>query len=75
MSVLALPPTLRGGFVADRPGAEARSLARGDAKKVVGRLRLTKQIRLMHDEGYIEVNARQQRVRSLKRRIRKLLPS
>jgi SAM-dependent methyltransferase len=59
LSLLSMPELVAGGFAPEIPDARQRAIARGDATTTkLGRLRLTRHMRLMHGEGYEELNRR-----------------
>jgi SAM-dependent methyltransferase len=57
LSVLSLPDALATTFERERPAATARALARGDARRRLGRVRPSRPLRLMHEAGFAGRNS------------------
>lgn len=59
LSVLSLPPGIsRAPFADALEGIEARALERGDAERTRDSVRPPKRLKLMHEDGYVELNRR-----------------
>jgi SAM-dependent methyltransferase len=56
LSVLSLPESLASTFADERPAAAQRALARGDARRRLGRVMPSRPLRLMHEAGFAERN-------------------